>query len=154
MADHVLEARLWVGRPRTEVFAFFADPGNLIRLTPPSLHLRLTTAVPLAPGAVLDYRLRWWGLPIRWRAFIREYDPPYRFFDVQVRGPFSRWEHRHRFLEADGGTVVEDRVVYRLPFGALGRVAHAALVDRRLRAAWDYRTRQLAALLGPVRPGA
>ena len=153
MADHVLEARLWVGRPRAEVFGFFADPANLVRLTPPALGLRLVRATPMAPGAVLDYELRWLGLPLRWRAFIREYDPPYRFLDVQVRGPYSRWEHRHRFLETDGGTVIEDRVVYRLPLGALGRVAHAVFVGHQLRATWSYRARQLAALLGPVRPG-
>jgi hypothetical protein len=91
-------------------------------------------------------------VPIRWRAFVREYDPPYRFLDVQLRGPYARWEHRHRFLEAEGGTVVDDRVVYRLPLGALGRAMHAAVVGRQLRAAWDYRTRRLGELLGPVRP--
>ncbi len=151
MADHVLEARVWLGRPRPDVFAFFADPANLRHLTPPSLHLTLRTPVPaMTAGAVLDYRLRWLGLPIRWRAFVREYDPPYRFLDVQVRGPYARWEHRHRFLEERGGTVVEDRVVYRLPLGALGRALHALVVGRQLRAAWDYRTRRLAELLGPV----
>jgi ligand-binding SRPBCC domain-containing protein len=153
MADHVLEARLWLGRPRPDVFAFFADPTNLERLTPPAFGLRLVTPAPvMTAGAVLDYRLRWLGVPIRWRAFVREFDPPYRFLDVQLRGPYARWEHRHRFLEADGGTVMEDRVVYRLPLGGVGRAVHAALVGRQLRAAWAYRTRQLAAVLGPVRP--
>ena len=152
MADHVLEARLWLGRPRAEVFGFFADPANLVRLTPSAFRLRLVRGAPIAAGAVLDYELRWLRIPIRWRAFIREYDPPYRFLDVQLRGPHSRWEHRHRFLEAEGGTLMEDRVVYRLPMGALGRLVHGALVGRQLRAAWAYRTRQLTALLGPVRP--
>ena len=85
---------------------------------------------------------------------MREYDPPFRFLDVQVRGPYGRWEHRHRFLEEGGGTIVEDRVVYQLPLGALGRVLHAGVVGRQLRAAWAYRTRRLAELLGPVRPAA
>jgi len=153
MADHVLEARVWLGRPRPDVFAFFADPANLTRLTPPSLDVRLLTPAPvMTAGAVLDYRLRWLGVPIRWRAFVREYDPPYRFLDVQLRGPYARWEHRHRFLDEDGGTIVEDRVVYRLPLGGIGRAAHAVLVGRQLRAAWDYRTRRLAELLGPLRP--
>jgi hypothetical protein len=153
MADHVLEARLWLGRPRAEVFGFFADPANLAHLTPPALRLRLVRGAPMAAGAVFEYELRWLGIPMRWRAFIREYDPPYRFLDVQLRGPYSRWEHRHRFLEAEGGTLMEDRVVYRLPMGALGRLVHGALVGGQLRAAWEYRTRQLAVLLGPVRPG-
>src|SRR2546421_12911204 len=102
-------------------------------------------------GTVLDYRIRWLGLPLGLRMFVREYDPPYRFLDVQLRGPYARWEHRHRFLEEDDGTVVEDRVVYRLPLGPLGRLAHTVLVGRQLRAAWEYRTRRLGGLLGPIR---
>ena len=149
MADHVLEARVWLARPRPEVFAFFADPANLLRITPPRVGLRLLTPpATLAAGAVLDFRVRWLGLPLRWRAYVREYDPPYRFVDVQVRGPWARWEHRHLFLEENGGTWVEDRVTYRLPFGPLGRLAHGALVHRQLRALWAYRQARLADLLG------
>ena len=150
MADHVLEARLWLARPRPEVFAFFADPRNLPRLTPPRLKLRLDTeCTALTAGAVLDGSLRWLGVPLRWRTYIREYDPPYRFVDVQVRGPWARWEHRHLFLEEGGGTWIEDRVTYRLPFGPLGRLAHAALVERQLTTAWAYRRARLEdALVG------
>jgi ligand-binding SRPBCC domain-containing protein len=144
MADHVLEARVWLARPRPEVFAFFADPRNLGRVTPPRMGLRLRTDVTrLAAGVVLDFGARWLGVPLRWRTYIREYDPPYRFVDVQVRGPWARWEHRHMFREEGGGTWVEDRVTYRLPFGPLGRLAHAAVVEGQLRRAWAYRQARL-----------
>jgi ligand-binding SRPBCC domain-containing protein len=150
MPDHVLETRVWLARPRPEVFAFFADATNLARVSPPALRLRvLTPTATLAAGAVLDLRAAWLGLPLRWRTYIREYDPPYRFVDVQVRGPWARWEHRHLFLDDEaGGTWVEDRVTYRLPLGPLGRVLHAALVHRQLRAAWAFRQARLAELLG------
>jgi ligand-binding SRPBCC domain-containing protein len=69
--------------------------------------------------------------------------------DVQVRGPYARWEHRHRFLEEGGGTWVEDRVTYRLPLGVLGRLAHAVMVRRQLRELWDYRQRRLGDLVKP-----
>jgi ligand-binding SRPBCC domain-containing protein len=148
MADHVLEARIWLARPRPDVFAVFADPRNLASLTPPRFRLRLVTpATRLAAGAVLDFRVRWLGIPLRWRSYIREYDPPHRFVDVQVRGPWARWEHRHLFLEEGGGTWVEDRVTYRLPLGPLGRLAHAALVHAQLRELWAYRQRRLGELV-------
>lgn len=151
MADHVSQSRVWIARPRAEVFAFFADPAHLPRVSPPWLRLTLRAAPPvLAAGAVLDFRMRWLGLPLSWRAFIREWDPPYRFVDVQVRGPWARWEHRHRFLEEGGGTWIEDRVTYRLPFGPLGRLAHAILVERQLRAMWTYRQARLGDLVAPV----
>lgn len=153
MADYVLEHRVWLARPRAEVFAFFADPANLAHLAPKSFRLRILNApAALAAGAVIDFRVAWLGVPLRWRAFIREWDPPFRFVDVQVRGPYARWEHRHRFVEARGATCVEDRVTYRLPGGPIGRLAHTVAVGRQLRALWDYRTQRLAALVGPIRP--
>jgi ligand-binding SRPBCC domain-containing protein len=151
MADHILESRVWLAKPRSDVFAFFADPRTLPLLTPPPFRLRLSSEpVPMAAGGVYDFELAWFGLPVRWRAFIREFDPPYRFVDVQVRGPFARWEHRHRFLEERGGTWVEDRVTYRLPLGPFGRLAHALVVERELGALWDYRARRLGELVAPV----
>ena len=98
MADYIVESRMWLPKPRAEVFAFFTDPANLPRVTPPWLGLRVIGTPPaLAAGATFDLRITWRGVPFRWRTFIREYDPPFRFLDVQVRGPYARWEHRHLF---------------------------------------------------------
>ena len=151
MADYILESRVWLARARAEVFAFFTESSNLVLLTPASFGLRVVGGPhALSNGAVVDLRMSWLGVPVRWRAFIREWDPPYRFVDVQVRGPYARWEHRHRFLEERGGTWVEDRVTYRLPLGPLGRAVHALLVRRQIAALWRYRTRRLGELVGPV----
>ncbi|MBI4608066.1 MAG: SRPBCC family protein [Candidatus Rokubacteria bacterium] len=148
MPDHILETRLWLPGPRPEVFAFFAEPANLTAVTPRWLGLTLLTVPPeLEAGAVIDCQVRWLGVPLRWRSMIREYDPPYRFVDVQLWGPYARWEHRHLFLEGTAagegetaiGTWVEDRVTYQLPFGALGRCLHALLVRRQLEAIFAYR---------------
>jgi ligand-binding SRPBCC domain-containing protein len=150
MPDHILESRRWLPLARSDVFAFFAAPGNLARITPSWLGFRLLTERPtMAAGAVLDYRILWGGVPLAWRTYVREYDPPYRFVDVQVRGPYARWEHRHLFLEERGGTWVEDRVTYRLPLGPVGRLVHALLVRRQLARIWEHRWRRIAELLAP-----
>src|SRR3990172_6495389 len=100
MADYVLEFRVWLPRPREEVFPFFADPRNLARLDPPRLGVQLLSPppTPLAAGTVFDFRIRWLGIPLRWRVLIREYDPPYRFVDVHRRrappGAGARQNHR------------------------------------------------------------
>jgi ligand-binding SRPBCC domain-containing protein len=163
MADHVLERRVWLPRPRPDVFGFFADPRNLARVNPPSARLAWLAPPPdvLAAGTILDFRVRLLGLPVRWRVMVREFDPPYRFVDVQLWGPFSRWEHRHRFSEGaapDGtgrvGTWVEDRVTYRLPLGALGGLAHAVAARRSIAAMFDHRERRLVELFGGAPPGA
>ena len=151
MSGYVFEARAWLPRPRAEVFAFFADPRNLALITPPEFHFHLDPVVSaMTAGTVLDFRMAWHGLPMRWRALIREFDPPYRFVDAQVRGPMARWEHRHMFVEDNGGTRVEDRLTYQLPFGPLGDLARALYARRKLESVWDYRTRKLGELLGPV----
>jgi len=164
MADYVLERRLWLPRLRPEVFAFFADVRNLALVNPPWARLRWLSPPPgtLSAGAVIDFSVRVAGLPARWRVFIRECDPPYRFVDVQIWGPFARWEHRHRFHEGPPppgiagvrGTWVEDRVTYRLPLGPLGRVAHALGVKRRITGLFDHRERRLRELLKAAAPPA
>jgi ligand-binding SRPBCC domain-containing protein len=153
MVDHILEQRLLIAGGRAEVFALVADPRQASRLLPPWLRVRLLRgpAGPPGAGTVLDYRVTCLGVPFAWRAFVREFDPPFRFLDVQLRGPFARWEHRHRFLTAGEGTLMEDRLVYRLPLGLAGRAAHAVALGHLMRAAWRYRTRRIGELVGPVR---
>jgi ligand-binding SRPBCC domain-containing protein len=152
MIDHIVQERLVIGRPRPMVFAFLADPRHAIHLTPPWLQLRaLGVPAPRQAGAVQDYSLRCFGIPLTMRGFVRECDPPFRFLEVQVRGPFARWEHRHRFLTVDATTtLMEDRLVYRLPLGLIGRALHVLVARRLMAAAWTYRRRRIAELLGPV----
>jgi ligand-binding SRPBCC domain-containing protein len=151
MADYILERRVWLPRPRPEVFEFFADPRNLERIHPAWARPRWLAPPParLAAGVVLDFRAA--GLPGRWRVIVREFDAPFRFVDAQLRGPFARWEHRHRFTEGaegEGGTWVEDRVTYRLPLGPLGRLVHTVGAGRQVLQLFDYRDRRLRDLLG------
>jgi ligand-binding SRPBCC domain-containing protein len=86
---------------------------------------------------------------VQWLTSIQEWQPPHRFVDVQVRGPYSLWHHTHTF-EADGaaGTLMCDRVRYALPWAAAGELAHRAFVRRDLRRIFDYRGREVARRLG------
>jgi ligand-binding SRPBCC domain-containing protein len=152
---HVLERTQHVPRPRDEVFAFFADAHNLEAITPAFLRFRIVTPgeIPMAAGAIIDYRLSLSGVPFRWRTRIVVFEPGVRFVDVMLRGPYRSWEHTHTFADAPGGgTVVSDRVVYELPLGRLGAVAHTLLVRRALAAIFDHRRAETARLL--AEPGA
>jgi ligand-binding SRPBCC domain-containing protein len=104
--------------------------------------------VEMREGAMIEYRLRLHGLPIRWFTRIEEWEPPVRFVDVQVRGPYALWEHTHTFAPAGPDAVeISDRVRYALPFGLLGRAAHRAFVRRDLRRIFDHRAAAVAAVL-------
>ena len=150
MPDHVLRCTLRLSLPRTRVFAFFADAENLARITPPELAFRIRTPLPitLREGALIDYTIGLRGIPMRWRTRINRWAPGVEFIDEQLRGPYALWIHRHSFRDDDaGGTIVEDEVQYRLPFGWLGDLAHP-LVRLQLRRIFSYRTTKVRALLG------
>lgn len=139
---HILERRQRIERPIEEVFAFYGDARNLERITPPLLGFEVTTPGPIemGAGALIEYRLRLHRVPVRWRTRIEAWEPPRRFVDVQIKGPYSLWEHTHTF-EEDGpsATVIHDRVRYSIPFGLLGEIADRLLVRRDLRRIFDYR---------------
>ena len=147
---YTLQRRQFFPRPRDEVFPFFADAGNLQAITPQFLHFEYLTPLPveMRPGTLIDYRIRLLGLPMRWRTRIDEFDPPRRFVDVQLRGPYRMWHHTHEFHEVEGGTLMIDLVRYQMPLGPLGRLVHLLLVRRLLDQIFDYRRRTLAERLG------
>ena len=125
-----------------EVFPFFGDARNLEAITPPWLGFRVVTPEPvaMAAGTLIEYRLRLRGVPVRWRTRIEAWEPPHRFVDVQLSGPYRLWHHTHTFEPAPGGgTTMRDVVRYALPLGPLGALAHRALVKRDLERIFDFR---------------
>jgi hypothetical protein len=151
----LLERQQRLPGPPDAVFPFFADALNLERITPPWLGFRVVTGGPIAmgPGALIEYRLRLHRVPVRWLTRIEVWEPPLRFVDAQLRGPYRTWRHEHRFEAAPGdGTLMRDRVEYELPLGALGRLAHGLFVRRDLERIFDHRRAAVAALL--TKPGA
>jgi ligand-binding SRPBCC domain-containing protein len=121
MRTHLFEIRQSFTTLREELFPFFADARNLERITPPWLHFEVLTPPPIEMerGALIDYRLRWRVLPIRWRTEITAWQPPYRFVDEQKRGPYRLWRHEHLFVEDRETTTMTDRVEYAVPGGRL-----------------------------------
>ena len=127
------------------VFDFFADAGQLERITPPWLNFRITTPMPIEiqKGTLIDYRLRLRFVPIRWRTLISDWTPTSQFVDEQLKGPYRLWRHLHEFEECEGGTLVRDSVEYRV-LG--GKLIERLFVRRDLRRIFEYRYSQLAAI--------
>jgi ligand-binding SRPBCC domain-containing protein len=121
MKEFTFKTELWLPHPRGDVFTFFSEAHNLEAITPPWLKFEVLTPAPIAmaPGTLIDYRIRLRGIPIRWRTEIIEWNPPASFADIQLRGPYRLWHHTHTFEERDGGTLCGDLVRYYPRGGAL-----------------------------------
>lgn len=149
MKTYELHRQQWVPEPIDKVFSFFAEAQNLEQLTPAFLRFQITRAPrQMEAGAIIEYRLRLHGFPIRWRTIIERWNPPHEFIDVQDRGPYKLWHHTHRFQKENGGTSIEDIVRYALPFGSIGGIVHRWMVARDVAAIFDFRKHQIQERFG------
>ncbi len=146
---HVLRAVTRIEAPREEVFPFFADAGNLERITPPELRFRIVTPGPveMRKGTLIEYRLGLWGVGFGWRTEITAWEPPVTFTDSQLKGPYHTWIHRHDFAADGDATVMTDEVRYRLPLWPVGEVA-LPVVARQLGRIFRHRAAVIRDLLG------
>ena len=147
MTPFTLHDELWLPRPLAEIFPFFADAANLEKITAAVAEFprRHAHAIAMHPGALIDYRIKVHGIPITWRTEIVEWDPPHRFVDVQLKGPYRLWHHTHTFTEKDGGTLCTDDVRY-YPIG--GWLIHTLFVKRDVRTIFDFRRQRLTEMFG------
>jgi NADH dehydrogenase len=154
LSTHHLHASQVVTRPIDAVFAFFSRPENLGRITPPGMGFdRLSDELDMRAGLEIDYRIRpLLGIPMRWRTRIDSYEPPFAFSDIQLRGPYRRWEHHHTFTSVPGGTLIEDDVTYSLPLGPVGELAHRLVVRSQLLEIFRHRGRTIAGIFATPEP--
>jgi len=130
-----------------EAFAWHARPGALERLTPPWEKVRVVSRTGgISEGDRVVLRLCVGPVPVTWVAEHRDFQPPERFRDVQIRGPFSSWDHLHRFepLTPDQCRL-EDRIEYTIPGGVVGRMLGGAFLRRKLERMFNYRHATTAA---------
>ena len=142
MRGHEFHCETWLPLPPEELFPFFADAANINAITPPWLHFQVVTPGPIEmrAGTLIDYKLQVRGLPMRWRTRINVWQPPHRFVDEQIRGPYQKWIHAHTFEPHDGGTLARDVVWYAVP---LDFPTHAWFVRPDVERIFAYRERAL-----------
>lgn len=162
MAYH-LEFEQWVPFPLDQVFLFFTNPNNLPRIMPPQLGARILRLELIPPanasnlagtGSTAHISVRMIPfLPFRapWVARIVDFEWNHHFADIQEKGPFKSWHHRHQFAAEirDGvtGTLVSDILDYEIGFGPLGAIAQKLFVARQMQQTFAHRQKILESLL-------
>ncbi|MDX2148877.1 MAG: SRPBCC family protein [Planctomycetota bacterium] len=154
-AERTLNSDFVIPAPLAEVFPFFADAGNLETITPPWLNFRILTPMPIvmAAGALIDYRIKVRGVAVSWRTRISAWEPPYRFVDEQIRGPYVLWHHEHRFeettLNGRAATRAIDIVRYKVPGWIVEPIVHRLFVRGDLERIFEFRRVKMLELFTP-----
>lgn len=145
MKPHIFEKTVVIERSRDEIFDFFKQAENLQKLTPHWLDFKILTPLPIKmeEGARIDYQLKLMGIPITWRTVTSEWEPPHKFVDVQLSGPYRVWRHTHSFEETPEGTLMRDRVEYLPKGGPLAPLISQLFVRKRIEEIFRYRNREI-----------
>ena len=147
MKEHRFECELWLPLKPEKLFPFFSDAANLDAVTPPWLHFQIVSpqTIKIKTGTLIDYQLKVHGFPLRWRTLIRDWEPPHRFVDEQLRGPYRRWIHEHTFEPQNEGTLARDSVSYAVIFDP---IAHPLFVRRDVKKIFAFRQQTLKEKFG------
>ena len=133
-----------------QAFQFFSNPHSVVMLTPSVMQFRLVgnASETIKPGTVLDYRFRFYRIPLRWRVRIDSVEAPNSFEDAQEKGPFGHWRHTQMFLaQGETTTEIRDRFEFGLPFGRVGEFVYRMFVKTMLRQMFDYRADKIDLLM-------
>ena len=134
-----------IDKPLDEGFQLFSDAQNLERITPDFLNFKITTPLPIEmrEGTLIEYRIKLYGFPVKWKTEITRWEPPLLFVDTQLKGPYSVWIHEHRFEEINGKTRMFDTVDYDIPGGFLAPLINKIFVSGQIHSIFSYRWQEI-----------
>lgn len=143
-----LRRQVLIPAPIEKVFSFFSAAENLNLITPPWLHFKILTPLPvrMEKNALIDYSIKLLGVPMIWKTEITAWQPPESFVDRQIKGPYRVWEHTHLFEEKKEGTQMTDIVRYAVPGFVLSPFVHFFFVRPRLEKIFGYREQSMLEL--------
>jgi uncharacterized protein (TIGR01777 family) len=121
---HILYSEQFLPMPVEKVFPFFSEAKNLEKITPEWLnfHIQSVSTPAIEKNTKIEYQLKLHGIPFKWVTDIAVWEPPMRFVDNQLSGPYHLWYHEHSFEMVPGGTLMKDWVRFQLPLGKAGMV--------------------------------
>lgn len=148
---HQIEQSVWVNAQLSEVFSFFNQPKNLVKVMPEKSHVELIEAPSedkLKKGEKFSFKIKEKGIPMTIKSEVVDWKKDESFYDRQVKGPFACWNHHHDFKQLKGGTLVTDRISYRFPLGVLGDLAGFLKAKKDIESMFSERKKALSQIFG------
>jgi ligand-binding SRPBCC domain-containing protein len=135
---------------------FFSSPLNLAKITPKSMNFVITSDytqhTKMYAGMLITYKVSpLMGIKMDWITEITHVKPGEYFIDEQRFGPFALWHHEHHFKAIDGGVLMTDKLVYGVPFGIIGQIANALIVEKQTKDIFNYREKAVEEMFGVLR---
>lgn len=132
-----------------KAFEFHKDIHNLLKISPDNAKVKIERAnLPLIKGSDIYLSFtKFLLLKTKWQIRIIEFDPPYKFADTQIKGPFKSWTHYHTFEEVKGRTKMTDKIEYEMPFGVFGKFLHNIFLKKIISETVMYRHKMTKSIL-------
>ena len=144
---HIYKTEQWLPISVEAAWKFFSTPNNLALITPPELDFKIQTKLngeEIFDGMIIDYKVKpLFGIPLHWQTEICRVLKNSLFIDRQIKGPYKVWEHTHTFEKSDSGVLMKDEVIYKLPLGFIGEIAHKITVKDKIEKIFSYRKKIL-----------
>jgi ligand-binding SRPBCC domain-containing protein len=151
MSVHILNQQQLIPGSIEELWDFFSSTANLSAITPPYMKFTITSEIEHAiyTSQLMSYKVSpLFGIPLSWVTEITAVKQYESFIDVQKKGPYQLWHHKHDFQQTDKGILMTDVVHYQLPLYFLGDIVHSLFIKQQLRNIFDYRHEKIGQIFG------
>ena len=138
----------WVPVKREVIFSFLSHPGNIKKLIPPDLKIKILSSFwkEIKQNTVIKSELSFYRLPFCWTVTISQWNPGESFTNTQTKGPFSKWIHQHSFETMGKGTLITDTIYYAPPLGIFGWLITGWKIEKIIQKIFKYRRQALFSL--------
>lgn len=143
---HTLASEQFLPMSVDEAWDFFSSPRNLTKITPAYMGFNITSQLvgKIYAGQIITYKIALSPrIPASWVTEITHVKEGEYFIDEQRYGPYSMWHHEHRFTAVDGGVLVSDKVIYKVPLGPIGEIVDRVYIRKQLKGIFEYREKAL-----------
>lgn len=102
-----------------------------------------TTEGLIGLNETVSWKGKHFGLWLRHTSKIVQMDRPIVFVDLMIDGHFTYFVHKHLFEQTDEGVLMKDELLYKVPYGLLGRIFDKLILKNYLTRFLEHRNQMI-----------